>query len=147
MQLTTKKDNILRQRIFLRLQRRAGAAEHSPQLCLPSLLVQTPDGDKNSECKNMNMNSPGVDILDRQACNDIVHSELHSDEEKHQILQTNCLSLLQAVPFNFELATFCFSHSKFFQLKKEDNTLGMRMQQIVNIFNDEFKKELSKHHV
>ena len=105
------------------------------------------DGDKDSECKNMNMNSLGVDILDRQACNDIVHSELHSDEEKHQILQTNCLSLLQAVPFNFELATFCFSHSKFFQLKKEDNTLGMRMQQIVNIFNDEFKKELSKHHV
>ena len=95
----------------------------------------------------MGPSSPGVDILDRQACNDIVHSELHSDEEKHQILQTNCLSLLQAVPFNFELATFCFSHSKFFQLKKEDNTLGMRMQQIVNIFNDEFKKELSKHHV
>ena len=63
------------------------------------------------------------------------------------ILQTNCLSLLQAVPFNFDLATFCFSHSKFFQLKKEDNTLGLRMQQIVNIFNDEFKKELSKHHV
>ena len=47
----------------------------------------------------------------------------------------------------FELATFCFSYSIFFQLKKEDNTLGMRMQQIVNIFNDEFKKELSKHHV
>ena len=29
-------------KVFLRLQRRAGAAEHSPQLCLLSLLVQTP---------------------------------------------------------------------------------------------------------
>ena len=67
--------------------------------------------------------------------------------EKQQILQTNCLSLLQTVPFNFELATFCFSHSKFFQLKKEDTTLGLRRQQIVNIFNDKFKKEVAKHHV
>ena len=95
----------------------------------------------------MSTNSPGENILDRQACNDIVYSELHSDAEKQQILQTNCLSLLQTAPFNFELATFCFSHSKFFQLKKEESTLGLRMQQIVNIFNDEFKKELSKHHV
>ena len=105
------------------------------------------DGDKDSACKNMSTNSQGEDILDRQACNDIVYSELHSDAEKQQILQTNCLSLLQTVPFNFELATFCFSHSKFFQLKKDDSTLGLRMQQIINIFNDEFKKELSKHHV
>ena len=105
------------------------------------------DGDKDSACKNMSTNSPGADILDRQACNDIIYSELHSDAEKQQILQTNCLSLLQAVPFNFDLAKFCFSHSKFFQLKKEDNTLGLMKQQIVHIFNDEFKKELAKHHV
>ena len=66
------------------------------------------DGDKDSECKNMSTSSPGENISDRQACNDIVYSELHSHEEKHQILQTNCLSLLQAVPFNFDLATFLF---------------------------------------
>ena len=86
-----------------------------------------------SECKNTS--SPGEGILDRQACYDIIHSELHSDEEKPDILQKNCLSLLQAVPFNFELATFCFSHSKFFQLKKEDNTLGLMRQHFFLTFS------------
>ena len=98
--------------------------------------------------KSMSTSSPGEDILDAQACNDILYSELHWDEERQQTLQKNCLCLLHAVPFNFELAKFCFSRSKFFQLKKDDQTLGLRMQQVVNIFNnDEFKNRQRKHHV
>ena len=88
--------------------------------------------------------SPGEDILDLQACSDIVSSDLFSDEEKQQALSKNCICLLQIVPFNYDLAKFCFSRSKFFLVKKDYPSLVLS-QHMVNIFDQEFNQELAKH--
>ena len=103
------------------------------------------DDDNKSTCENTS--SPGEEILDFEACKDIVFSEMLSYHEKEQVLQRNCLSLLQVAPFNFELAKYCFSHSKIFQLKKDNHSLGLSLQYLVSIFDEEFKKEVSKHNV
>ena len=98
------------------------------------------DGDE----KRKTQCSPGEDILDLQACSDIVSSDLFSDEEKQQALSKNCICLLQIVPFNYDLAKFCFSQSKFFLVKKDYPSLVLS-QHMVNIFDQEFNKELAKH--
>ena len=76
------------------------------------------DGDEKRKIQCEITSSPGEDILDLQACSDIVSSDLLSDDEKQQALSKNCICLLQIVPFNYDLAKFCFSHSKFFLVKK-----------------------------
>ena len=69
-----------------------------------------------------------------------------SPQDKIQILQRNCISLLKIEPVDFELAKFCFSRSKYFQLRQSDQSLGINMQKIVNIFNKEFEDEMKKHY-
>ena len=64
-----------------------------------------------------------------------------------EILQKNCICLLKADPINFDLARFCYSHSKYFQLRQKEQTLGLSMQNLVeNIFNQEFDKEMKLHY-
>ena len=107
-------------------------------------------GDKNDNDKNTNCEStaaPEEDILDLNGCHDIVSSDLFSTQQKIEILQKNCVGLLKATPINFDLARFCYSHSKYFQLKQKDHTLGLSMQNLVeNIFNQEFDKEMKLHY-
>ena len=90
--------------------------------------------------------APEEDILDYQACHDVVVNGFFSPHDKIQILQRNCISLLKIEPVDFELAKFCFSRSKYFQLRQSDQSLGINMQKIVNIFNKEFEDEMKKHY-
>ena len=107
-------------------------------------------GDKNDDDKNTNCEStaaPEEDILDQNGCHDFVSSDLFSTQQKIEILQKNCVCLLKADPINFDLARFCYSHSKYFQLKQKDHTLGLSMQNLVeNIFNQEFDREMKLHY-
>ena len=64
------------------------------------------------------------DILELQACSDIVSSDLLSDHEKQQALSKNCICLMQIVPLNYDLAKFCFSRNKFFLVKKDNPSLS-----------------------
>ena len=51
---------------------------------------------------------------------------------------------MQIVPLNYDLAKFCFSRSKFFLVKKDNPSLSLS-QHLINIFDEEFNNELSKH--
>ena len=105
------------------------------------------DHDENQEdSKHESTCAPEVDILDYQACHDVVVNGFFSPHDKIQILQRNCISLLKIEPVDFELAKFCFSRSKYFQLRQSDQSLGINMQKIVNIFNKEFEDEMKKHY-
>ena len=103
------------------------------------------DVDQMSTCGKLS--SSGDDILDFAACRNIVSSDLLSDHEKEQALTKNCLAVLQVAPFNFDLAKYCFSNSKIFQLKKDNHNLGLSEQYLLQLFDDEFKNQLKKHHV
>ena len=92
---------------------------HSHIGCIRSDGYPTCDGDEKRKIQCEITSSPGEDILDLQACSDIVSSDFLSDDEKQQALSKNCICLLQIVPFNYDLAKFCFSHSKFFLVKKK----------------------------
>ena len=99
------------------------------------------ENDRNTNCESTA--APEEDILDQNGCHDVVSSDLFSTQQKIEILQKNCVGLLKATPINFDLARFCYSHSKYFQLKQKDHTLGLSMQNLVeNIFNQEFDKEM-----
>ena len=100
------------------------------------------DDDKSSKCESTG--GPGEDILDLQGCHDVVSSDLFSTQQKIEILQKNCIFLLKAETINFDLAKFCYSHSKYFQLKIKDHTLGPMQNLVENIFNQEFDKEVKK---
>ena len=63
-----------------------------------------------------------------------------------KILERNCISLLKTEPINFELAKYCFTRSKFFHLLKNDHTLGLSMQKLVNIFDKEFEDAYKMHY-
>ena len=103
--------------------------------------------DENQEdSKHESTCAPEEDILDYQACHDVVVNGFFSPHDKIQILQRNCISLLKIEPVDFELAKFCFSRSKYFQLRQSDQSLGINMQKIVNIFNKEFEDEMKKHY-
>ena len=103
------------------------------------------ENDRNTNCESTA--APEEDILDQNGCHDVVSSDLFSTQQKIEILQKNCVCLLIADPINFDLARFCYSHSKYFQLKQKDHTLGLSMQSLVeNIFNQEFDKEMKLHY-
>ena len=86
------------------------------------------------------------DILDYNACCDVVTSNFYSLQDKVQILQQNCISLLKNEPIDFKLAKYCFSRSKFFQLRESNQTLGLSMQKVVNIFDKEFEEQYKKYY-
>ena len=104
------------------------------------------DNDNQEDSKHKNTSGPEEDILDYQACHDCVVSGFFSPHDKHLILQRNCISLLKIEPIDFKLAKFCFSRSKYFQLRQSDQSLGISMQNIVNIFDKEFEDEMKKHY-
>ena len=106
------------------------------------------DQDENNvqeDSKHKSTDGPKEDILDYQACHDVVSNGFFSPHDKIQILQRNCISLLKTEPIDFNLAKFCYSRSKYFQLRQSDQSLGINMQKIVNIFNKEFEDEMKKH--
>ena len=121
-----------------------------PQMCemcdQPFLNSMHICGEKSGADENTKIPCEKIseDILDLQACSDIVESDLLSDHEKQQALSKNCICLMQIVPLNYDLAKFCFSHSKFFLVKKDNPSLSLT-QHLINIFDEEFNNELSKH--
>ena len=72
--------------------------------------------------------------------------DFFSLQDKVQILQQNCISLLKNEPIDFKLAKYCFSRSKFFQLRESNQTLGLSMQKVVNIFDKEFEEQYKKYY-
>jgi len=108
---------------------------------------QSDSDDVDQMSTSGNLSSSGDDILDFEACKDIVSSDLLSDHEKEQALTKNCLALLQVSPFNLDLAKYCFSYSKIHQLKKDNHNLGLSTQYLLQLFDDEFTNQLRKHHV
>ena len=109
-----------------------------PQLCemcdLPFLDSMHICGEKSGRDENRKIPCKKIseDILDLQACSDIVASDLLSDHEKQQALSKNCICLMQIVPLNYDLAKFCFSRSKLFLVKKI--TLALVWANIWSIF-------------
>ena len=103
-------------------------------------------GEKSGEDENRKIPCEKISegILDLQACSDIVASDLLSDHEKQQALSKNCICLMQIVPLNYDLAKFCYSRSKFFLVKKDNPSLSLS-QHLINILDEEFNNELSKH--
>ena len=131
----------------------SNSSSPEPQMCdncdQPFLNPMHICGEKSGEDENGKVpcektSSSGEDILDLQACSNIISSELLSDHEKQQALMKNCICLIQIVPLKYDLAKFCFSHSKFFLVKKDNPSLSLS-QHLINIFDGEFNNELSKH--
>ena len=121
-----------------------------PQLCemcyQPFLNSMHICGEKSGGDENKKIPCEKISegILDLQACSDIVASDLLSDHEKQQALSKNCICLMQIVPLNYDLAKFCYSRSKFFLVKKDNPSLSLS-QHLINILDEEFNNELSKH--
>ena len=58
---------------------------------------------------------------------------------KYTSLIDNCLKL-QVEPINHVVAKFCFSHARFYQLGKDDLTLGYSKEHLIKeIFDPEYE--------
>ena len=117
-----------------------------PFLNSKHLCVDDDDENDNQNSKCESTRGPEEDILDYKACHDVVANDFFSPHDKHKILERNCISLLKIEPINFELAKYCFTRSKFFHLLKNDHTLGLSMQKLVNIFDKEFEDAYKMHY-
>ena len=108
------------------------------------------DTDKDDTLSQSNDTSGGEvfqdnDMLDLQACKDLVFSDLHTADEKHSILKKNCTAMMELVPIDLPTARFCFSYAQYFKLRRDDLTLGYTMNNLINnVFNPQFDKEVSK---
>ena len=86
-----------------------------------------------------------VDILDLNACQELVLSDFHTPDEKHSILQKNCMSILKVEPINIPAARYCFGFAQYYKLVRENSTLGYSMDYLVNkVFYPQFDVEISK---
>ena len=117
-----------------------------PFLNSKHLCVDDDDENDNQNSKCESARGPEEDILDYKACHDVVANNFFSPDDKHKILERNCISLLKIEPINFELAKYCFTRSKFFHLRKNDHTLGLSTQKLVNIFDREFEDAYKTHY-
>ena len=116
-----------------------------PFLDSKHLCVEDDENDSQTS-KQESSQSFEQDILDYNACCDVVTKDFYSLQDKVQILQQNCISLLKNEPIDFKLAKYCFSRSKFFQLRESNQTLGLSMQKVVNIFDKEFEEQYKKYY-
>ena len=129
------------------------AANSSQRLCdncskpfLNSSHLCEDDNNENETSKCDSSHIHEEDVLDYNACSNVVLDSIYSTQDKIQILQKNCISLLKKEPTDFKLAKYCFSRSKYFQLLDKNLTLGVSMQKIVSLFNKEFEEQYKKHY-
>ena len=80
-------------------------------------------------------------MLDLPACEEISNSTTLTADQKHIALIDNCVKLIQVKPINHGVAKFCFSHARFYQLRKDDLTLGYSKEHLIKeIFDPEYEK-------
>ena len=62
-------------------------------------------------------------------------------DQKYTALIDNCVKLIQVKPINHDLPKFCFSHARFYQLRKDDLMLGYSKEHLIKeIFDPEYEK-------
>ena len=72
-----------------------------------------------------------VEILDMDACKDLVLSDFHTADEKQDILRKNCLAIFKIKPIDIPTARYCFSFSQYFKLKRDHHTLGFDVHHLI----------------
>ena len=83
----------------------------------------------------------GPQLLDLPACEEISNSKTLTAEQKYTALIDNCYKLIQVEPINHVVAKFCFSHARFYQLRKDDFTLGYSKEHLIKeIFDPEYER-------
>ena len=62
-------------------------------------------------------------------------------EQKYIALIDNCVKLIKIEPINHVVAKFCFSHARFYQLRKDDFTLGYSKEHLIKeTFDPEYER-------
>ena len=80
-------------------------------------------------------------LLDLPACEEISNSTILTADQKYATLIDNCLKLIQVEPINHVVAKFCFSHARFYQLGKDDLTLGYSKEHLIKeIFDPDYER-------
>ena len=105
------------------------------------------DDDLSSRSKDMSGGEvqEDSDVLDFQACKNLVFSDLHTPTEKFSILTKNCISIMKIEPIDIPTARFCFSLAQYFKALRDNATSGYSMDHLVNkVFNPQFDQEISK---
>ena len=65
----------------------------------------------------------------------------HFYHEKYSALMDNCLKLIQVEPIKHDVANICFSHARFYKLRKGDLTLGSSKEHLIKeIFDPEYER-------
>ena len=83
----------------------------------------------------------GPQLLDLSACEEISISKTLTAEQKYTALIDNCYKLIQVEPINHVVAKFCFSHARFYQLRKDDFTLGYSKEHLIKeTFDPEYER-------
>ena len=83
----------------------------------------------------------GPQLLDLPACEEISNSKTLTAEQKYTALIDNCYKLIQVEPINHVVAKFCFSHARFYQLRKDDFTLGYSKEHLIKeTFDPEYER-------
>ena len=57
------------------------------------------------------------------------------------MLFDNCVILIKVEPINHVVTKFCFSHARFYQLRKDDLTLGFSKEHLIKeILDPEYER-------
>ena len=83
----------------------------------------------------------GPQLLDLPACEEISNSLTLTADQKYTMLFDNCVKLIKVEPINHVVAKFCFSHAKFYQLRRDDLTLGFSKEHLIKeILDPEYER-------
>ena len=83
----------------------------------------------------------GPQLLDLPACEEISNSRTLTADQKYTMLFDNCVKLIKVEPINHVVTKFCFSHAKFYQLKRDDLTLGFSKEHLIKeILDPEYER-------
>jgi len=83
----------------------------------------------------------GPQLLDLPACEEISNSRTLTADQKYTMLFDNCVKHIKVEPINHVVTKFCFSHAKFYQLKKDDLTLGFSKEHLIKeILDPEYER-------
>ena len=81
-------------------------------------------------------------MLDLPACGEISNSITLTADQKRTAFIDYCVKLIiQVEPISDDLAKFCFSHARFYQLRNDDLTLGYSKEHLIKeIFDPEYER-------
>ena len=83
----------------------------------------------------------GPQLLDLPACVEISNSRTLTADQKYTMLIDNCVKHIKVEPINHVVTKFCFSHAKFYQLKRDDLTLGFSKEHLIKeILDPEYER-------